>query len=231
MGAVIARPAIVGVLCWTLAAGVANLAALDGRGIPSRYNATLAHGPLAQSSNQEDWAGTAAAVFLTSDERRTWQRLSSDDDREQFKAEYWRRRDSSPQTPVNEFQALIQNRIDAADRQFAIAPTAGSRTARGRVFVLLGPAAVERIVSGPLESAPRMEGALVVLPRAALDAREWHVWVYDRESHSDLMKMLGRRDLELSFIVAPGRADELQSGALLSRVREEVASSSIVLRP
>lgn len=130
------------------------------------------------------------------------------DERERFTAEYWQRRDSNPQTPVNEFLALIQTRIEAADRQFAVAHTAGSRTERGRVFVLLGPAAVERIVTGPLESAPRMEGALVVLPRA-LDTREWHVWVYDRESHPDLMKMLGRRDFELSFIVQPGRADEL----------------------
>ena len=202
MGAVISWLAVAGVLCWTPA----------------------------QPSNREDWSGSAAAVFLTSDERRAWKTLRADDERERFKAEYWRRRDSNPQTPVNEFQALIQNRIDAADRQFAIAPTAGSRTARGRVFVLLGPAAVERIVSGPLESAPRMEGSLVVLPRAALDTREWHVWVYDRESHPDLMKTLGRRDLELSFIVAPGRADELQSGGLLSRVRDTLASASVVLR-
>ncbi len=203
MRTVIARLAVGAVLCWTPA----------------------------QSSNlSEDWAGSAAAVFLTSDERRTWKRLGSDGEREQFKAEYWRRRDSNPRTPVNEFEVLIQARIDRADRQFAVGHTAGSRTERGRVFVLLGPAAVERIVTGPLESTPRREGALVVLPRAALDAREWHVWVYDRENHSDLMKMLGRRNLELSFIVAPGRADELHSGALLSRVRDKVASASIVLR-
>lgn len=169
MGGVIARLAVFGVLCWTPA----------------------------QSSNLEDWAGSAAAVFLTSDERRTWKTLSGDDERERFKTEYWRRRDSNLQTPANEFQALILARIDAADRQFAIAHTAGSRTERGRVFVLLGPAAVVRIVTGPLESAPRMEGTLVVLPRAALDMREWHVWVYDRES----------------------------------RVRDKVASASLVLRP
>lgn len=204
MGGVIARLAVVGGLCWTLAA---------------------------QSSNQDDWAGSAAAVFLTSDERRTWKTLSGDDERERFKTEYWRRRDSNLQTPANEFQALILARIDAADRQFAIAHTAGSRTERGRVFVLLGPAAIVRIVSGPLESAPRMEGTLVVLPRAALDTREWHVWVYARESHPDLMKVLGRRDLELSFIVERGRGDELQSSAVLSRVRDKVASASLVLRP
>lgn len=197
----IARLAVAGVLYWTLTA---------------------------QSSSQEDWSASAAAVFLTTDERRTWKRLSSDDEREQFKAEYWRRRDSNSQTPANEFQALILARIETADRLFAVAQTAGSRTERGRVFVLLGPAAVHRIVSGPLESAPRREGALVVLPRAALDTREWHVWVYDRESQPELMKLLGRRDLELSFIVQPGRADELQRSALLSRIRDEVASASIV---
>jgi GWxTD domain-containing protein len=64
----------------------------------------------AQSPKQLDWSASAEAVFMTSDETRTWKRLRSDDERERFKTEYWRRRDASPQTDANEFQALIHRR-------------------------------------------------------------------------------------------------------------------------
>lgn len=184
----------------------------------------------AQSQKQVDWSASPEAVFMTSDETRTWKMLRTDDERERFKTEYWQRRDASPQTDANEFQALIQSRIDVADREFAIGDRRGSSTQRGRVFVLLGPAAGGRIIAGPLNSSPKMEMGRLVLPRGALDTREWHVWMYNRESNRDLLETIGRRDLELTFIVDRGNRDELESSLIFSRIRQKVADASIVQR-
>lgn len=194
--------AVIGVLCWGASA----------------------------ASKQADWSGSAEAVFMTSDETRTWKMLRSDDERERFKAEYWRRRDTNPQTNANEFQDLIRSRIEVADREFAIADRRGSSTQRGHVFVLLGPAAGGRIIAGPLDSSPKMEMGRLVLPRGALDTREWHVWVYNRESNRDLLETIGRRDFELTFIVDRGNRDELESSLIFSRIREKVAAASVVGR-
>jgi GWxTD domain-containing protein len=184
----------------------------------------------AQSPKQVDWSASAEAVFMTPDETRTWKMLRSDDERQRFKTEYWRRRDASPQTDANEFQALIQSRIDVADREFAIGDRRGSSTQRGRVFVLLGPAAGGRIIAGPLNSSPKMEMGRLVLPRGALDTREWHVWVYNRETNRDLLETIGRRDFELTFIVDRGNRDELESSLVFSRIRQKVAAASVVQR-
>ena len=180
-----------------------------------------------QPPKPADWSASAEAVFMTSDETRTWKMLRSDDERERFKTEYWRRRDASPQTAANEFQAVIQSRIELADREFAIGNRRGSSTQRGRVFVLLGPAAGGRIIAGPLDSSPKMENGRMVLPRGALDTREWHVWIYNRESNRDLLDTIGKRDLELTFIVDRGNRDELESSPLFSRIRQKVAAASV----
>ncbi|MCA1559835.1 MAG: GWxTD domain-containing protein [Acidobacteria bacterium] len=184
----------------------------------------------AQPSSPADWSASAEAVFMTAGETRTWKTLRSDDERERFKAEYWLQRDTNPQTDANEFQELIRSRIEVADREFAIGDKHGSSTQRGRVFVLLGPAAGGRILAGPLDSSPKMESGRMVLPRGALDTREWHVWVYNREGNRELLETVGRRDFELTFIVDRGNRDHLESGPLFSRIREKVAAASLVRR-
>jgi GWxTD domain-containing protein len=225
--------AIIGVLCWDGSAGSSSGGHPGGTpvsGCPPHVRAAPDFQSRPAIEKQPDWSGSAEAVFMTSGEMRTWKQLRSDDERERFKAEYWQRRDTSPQTTANEFQDLIRSRIEVADREFAIADKRGSSTQRGRVFVLLGPAAGGRILAGPLDSSPKMEMGRMVLPRGALDTREWHVWEYNRENNRDLLETIGRRDFELTFIVDRGNRDELESSPLFSRIREKVAAASIVRR-
>src|SRR5438034_6515582 len=49
----------------------------------------------------EDWSASPEAYFLTSQERQEWKSLRSDEAREQFQREYWRRRDPTPGTERN----------------------------------------------------------------------------------------------------------------------------------
>jgi GWxTD domain-containing protein len=177
----------------------------------------------------QDWSSSPEAYFLTAGERLQWNMLTSEEARARFRDEYWLRRDPTPGTERNEFQELVLSRIHAADARFAIGKTLGSRTARGLVFIVLGPPAVQRETMGPLKSSPEMiaPGRLGV-PSEAFDNREWHTWVYDREKNADLLMMLGVPSLEIAFIFDPGRRDELQDSSRFQRWREIVARRSIV---
>ena len=168
---------------------------------------------------------------MTSEERQAWKNLPSDEAREQFRREYWRRRDPTPGTERNEFQERVLARIKAADAQFTIGKTPGSRTARGLVFIVLGQPAVQRQTIGPLKTAPEMIApGRIGIPSEAFENREWHTWVYDRENAPDLLKTLNLPALEVAFIVEPGRRDELQNSSRFNSWREIVARRSIVNR-
>lgn len=183
------------------------------------------------SPGDTEWAASPEAVFMTGDERKQWDALRSEQGREDFKAQYWSRRDPTPETSHNEFQDLVRERLAAADRRYSVEGMAGSRTQRGRVFVLLGAPGAERILAAPVDATPRVEMGRMVLPRSALDAREWHTWIYDRDKTPDVLERVGRHTLELAFIVEPGRRDELQSSTLYAAVRRKVAAASIVRAP
>lgn len=121
------------------------------------------------------------------------------------------------------------SRISLADERFRLGQKPGSRTARGEVFVVLGPPAVERQTSGPLQTAPVFVApGRLGLPREAFERTEWHVWAYDREHTPDVLNTLGRPSAEVAFIVEPGVKDQLQTSSLFALWRERVAQRSIV---
>jgi GWxTD domain-containing protein len=174
-----------------------------------------------------DWATSPEAVFLTLDEQKSWRGLQSDADRARFQAEYWKRRDPDPSTQVNEFRQLVDARIAAADKYFALAGKPGSQTAQGRVFVLLGPASSEQLVEGPLDNSPQyVTPWQLSLPRGALDHPAWTTWVYDAR-RQDVLKVIHRSSLELSFSIDPARGDALQHPDRLEPIRRLIAEASI----
>jgi GWxTD domain-containing protein len=177
----------------------------------------------------DDWATSPEAYFLTSQERQEWKKLQSDAARAQFRDDYWRRRDPTPGTERNEFQELVLSRIRIADARFAIGKTPGSRTARGLVFIVLGPPAVQRQTMGPLKSGPEVmgPGGRLGIPSEGFETREWHTWAYDRQTSPDLLTILRVPSLEIAFIVDPGRRDEIQDSSRFQRWREVIARHSI----
>ena len=91
---------------------------------------------VATIASSDDWSTSAEAYFLTSVERQEWKTLQSNEARAQFQDRYWKRRDPTPETDRNQFRELVSARISTADARFAIGKTAGSRTARGMVFIV-----------------------------------------------------------------------------------------------
>jgi GWxTD domain-containing protein len=95
------------------------------------------------------WLTEEVVYIITTKERDVFQKLESDEDRERFIEEFWNQRDPTPGTPRNEFREEHYRRIEFADKTFGRGlPFRGSRTERGRIYIILGPPKdVERIIS------------------------------------------------------------------------------------
>jgi GWxTD domain-containing protein len=184
--------------------------------------------PGVKANATADWAASPEACFLTPEERREWKALSSSDLREQFKATYWRRRNPAPDTNDNEFRRLVEQRIRVADERYTLGKTAGSRTARGLVFIVLGSPSVEKQTTGPLKSGleSNFPGQAMTLPREAGETKEWHYWIYEPDRLPPYLR--SQPSYEIAFIVEPGVRDEIQRPQLFGRMRELVARHSIV---
>ena len=88
----------------------------------------------------QEWLDRDALYFITKEERNTFLRLTSDDDRDQFIQNFWELRNPSPGSQENKFKDEVYERISYADSHFdAGANGEGWRTDRGRAYITLGP--------------------------------------------------------------------------------------------
>src|SRR5262249_12832833 len=103
----------------------------------------------------EDWSNSPEAYFLTSEEKAEWLHLSSRDSRHDFIDRYWLKRDPTHATGKNQFRDTVLGRIKVADARFSIGKQPGSRTARGKVFIVLGTPARTLDTVNPADEQPR----------------------------------------------------------------------------
>jgi len=76
--------------------------------------------------------------IVTKQERKTFVRLPPEE-RDTFIEEFWKRRDSDPDTEINEFKEIYLKRIEEANHLFREGGTPGWLQDRGRIYILLGP--------------------------------------------------------------------------------------------
>jgi GWxTD domain-containing protein len=76
--------------------------------------------------------------IITAKERKIFLELP-DSEKEQFKEEFWTRRDLDPETEENEFKMEYFNRLEKASELFVSEGKPGWLTDRGRIYVLFGP--------------------------------------------------------------------------------------------
>jgi|tagenome__1003787_1003787.scaffolds.fasta_scaffold19988896_1 GWxTD domain-containing protein len=177
-----------------------------------------------------DWAKSPEAYFLTAQEKHEWKTLRSEDARQQFRVTYWKRRDPTPGTNRNEFQELVLGRIRTADAEFTIGKTPGSRSAQGLVFVVLGPPSSRQQTIGPIKGMPDLTNpGRISIPNDAFDTTEFLTWVYDRATSTDLLGLLEVPSLEVSFVVEPGRRDEIRNAVQFQEWRELIARHTIAV--
>ena len=86
--------------------------------------------------------------IITPDELKAWNKLQSDEEREQFIAIFWGHRDPDPDTDENEYRESYYERVEYANEHFS-SGVAGVKTDRGRIYLRFGkPDEVESHPSG-----------------------------------------------------------------------------------
>lgn len=76
--------------------------------------------------------------IITGEEKKAFLALPSLE-RPRFIEEFWKKRDPSPETEVNEYKDEYYRRVEAAKHLFTEGGTSGWLQDRGRVYILLGP--------------------------------------------------------------------------------------------
>jgi GWxTD domain-containing protein len=104
------------------------------------------------------WISNDVAYIITKEEKRAFYALQTDEERENFIEQFWRRRDPNPDTEENEFREEYYERIAYANEHFA-SGIPGWKTDRGRVYITWGkPDSVEAHPSGGSYDRPSYEG-------------------------------------------------------------------------
>ena len=138
------------------------------------------------------WNKTPEAYFMTAAEKAAWKNVKTAEQAQKFIDEFRGKR--GPQ-----FQQDVKARVEAADQQFKLDRTAGSLTARGRVFILMGQpsrSTVNRSVAGAGSTA------LNSIERQGLIGTEW---TYDADR---LPPEIGVKQLKVRFVQDAGRGLE-----------------------
>ncbi len=84
------------------------------------------------------WMDEDVRWIITDEERKTFQALKTDEEREQFIEQFWLRRDPDPDTDVNEYREEYYQRIAYANEHFT-SGIPGWKTDRGRIYIMFGP--------------------------------------------------------------------------------------------
>lgn len=77
--------------------------------------------------------------LITKEEIKEFNALRSDPERAAFIERFWRRRDATPATLVNEYRQLFWTRVREANEKFLDSPGPGWQTDRGKIYILYGP--------------------------------------------------------------------------------------------
>jgi GWxTD domain-containing protein len=104
------------------------------------------------------WKDEDVRWIITDEERKIFDSLKTDDEREQFIEGFWYRRDPDPDTDVNEYREEYYQRIAYANEHFT-SGIPGWKTDRGRIYIMFGKAdQIESHPSGGSYDRPAWEG-------------------------------------------------------------------------
>jgi len=85
-----------------------------------------------------DWLIRDVSYIITKEERRLFLQLTSDEEREDFIKQFWRRRNPDPESHENLYELEYYRRIAYANEHFSAVNLQGWATDRGRVYITFG---------------------------------------------------------------------------------------------
>jgi GWxTD domain-containing protein len=106
----------------------------------------------------DDWLKNDVPYIITKPELEAFKKLQTIEEKENFIATFWNRRDPDPDTEENEFREEYYQRIQYANEKFT-SGIPGWKTDRGRIYITFGkPDSVESHPSGGSYDRPSYEG-------------------------------------------------------------------------
>ena len=118
------------------------------------------------------WLNNDVDYIITREEREAFKRLTTDEERENFIENFWRRRDPDPDTEENEYREEYYERIAYANEKFT-SGIPGWKTDRGRIYITWGkPDSVESHPAGGSYDRPSYEGG------GSTSTYPFEIWFY-----------------------------------------------------
>jgi len=104
------------------------------------------------------WLNEDVIYIITDEERSAFKHLQTDEEREQFVEQFWRRRDPTPDTEENEYKEELYRRIAYSNEHYA-SGIPGWKTDRGMIYIKYGPPdEIDSHPSGGSYQRPIQEG-------------------------------------------------------------------------
>jgi len=104
------------------------------------------------------WPDEDVSVIITKEERDAFNLLSNEEERERYTEIFWQNRDPTPDTIENEYRDEYYRRVAYANERFS-SGVPGSKTDRGRIYILHGPPdEIESHPSGGTYERPLQQG-------------------------------------------------------------------------
>lgn len=118
------------------------------------------------------WASEDVLYIITPEEEEAFKKLKTNEERENFIATFWARRDPNPDTEENEYREEYYERIAYANEHFTTG-IPGWKTDRGRVYISRGkPDSIESHPSGGAYDRPSYQGG------GSTTAYPFEIWFY-----------------------------------------------------
>ena len=125
-----------------------------------------------ESAPYNTWLTEEVIYIITKEERDAFLRLTTNEEREQFIEEFWRRRNPDPDSPENTYREEHYRRIAYANERFS-SGIPGWKTDRGHIFILWGPPdEIDSHPTGGTYDRPPEQGG------GSTTTYPWELWRY-----------------------------------------------------
>lgn len=122
-----------------------NPSIIDTTPIISADNSMLTSEFASMSEEELNQTFDESKYIATKQEKEQWEALKSEDAKKKFLYDFWRARDLTPNTPVNEYKRDYFERVREANSLYTNIQRKGWKTDRGRVLLIYGkPSEIER---------------------------------------------------------------------------------------
>jgi len=140
------------------------------------------------------WLKDDVVYIISPEERKAFEKLATDEEREQFMEQFWLRRDPDPDTPDNPVRDEHYRRIAYANEHYA-SGAPGWKTDRGRMYIAWGkPDETESYPTGQVYDRPTWQGG------GSTTTYAYEVWWY---RHLDGVG----DDIEIEFVDPSGSGE------------------------